>query len=136
VKETRHACKLGKIKHSPPGPQVLKYYAYLLRRSCSIITQLCTGHVGLNGFLHHINVVESPLCPHCHTHKIVEHFLLQCRQFTDKHHQLHITLHKSPDLCMLLGDPKNIYPLLTFVHATEHFPTYRNHYDATTEMSA
>jgi ribonuclease HI len=51
-------------KTAPSG----KYLALLKgidRRQASILTQLRTGHIGLNKHLFRIRKVESPVCPHC-----------------------------------------------------------------------
>ncbi|KAF8580770.1 hypothetical protein K439DRAFT_1266919, partial [Ramaria rubella] len=70
-----------KFDMTPPPHKVLKFYKDIPRHSCSIITQLHTGHAGLNGFLHKFKAVKWPLCPLCDVREDVEHFLLQCRHF-------------------------------------------------------
>ncbi|KIJ25198.1 hypothetical protein M422DRAFT_108546, partial [Sphaerobolus stellatus SS14] len=65
----------------PPSRHVLKFYKDLPRRSCSIITQLRTGFIGLNSYLYKVKAVDSPKCPHCQVTESVTHFLLHCRRY-------------------------------------------------------
>ncbi|KAJ6481112.1 hypothetical protein C8R45DRAFT_801069, partial [Mycena sanguinolenta] len=42
------------------------------------LTQLRTGHIGLNAYLHRFKLAPSPLCQHCTVPESVPHFLLIC----------------------------------------------------------
>ncbi|KAF8989956.1 hypothetical protein BDQ17DRAFT_1256338, partial [Cyathus striatus] len=87
------------------------------------ITQLTTGHVALNTYLHRIGKVESPLCEKCDTHspETVDHFLLRCTAFL-QHRKLllaqcaprrqHLSLRR------ILSNAKNLAALATYVNAT------------------
>lgn len=130
-RNTKRAKHMSKFDRSPPGKRTLQFYANLPRRSCSILTQLRTGHIGLNRFLFRINAVTSPLCALCRTPETVDHFILHCRRFTKERHVLRKTLKKSLNLHMLLGKPKHVTKLLRYVHSTERFPAYHDYYDAT-----
>ncbi|KAJ6554261.1 hypothetical protein B0H19DRAFT_874110, partial [Mycena capillaripes] len=48
-----------------PSKVLEKMFAGLSRPQCSVLTQLCTGHIGLNTYLHRFRLAPSPLCPHC-----------------------------------------------------------------------
>ncbi|KAJ7727140.1 hypothetical protein DFH07DRAFT_722189, partial [Mycena maculata] len=69
------------IDKSPPTARVLNLYKDRSRAEASIITQLRTGHVGLNAPLHCIKVVDSPMCTRCGVPETVSHYLLVCRRF-------------------------------------------------------
>jgi hypothetical protein len=131
---SRRAHHQSKFDKSPPGARVLKLYQGLPRRSCSILTQLCTGFVGLNKYLTAIGAVDSPLCPKCHVPESVEHFLLHCCHFVEERHSLRLALGHSCQrltLSSAIAAHKNITPLLRYVHATERFPMFIDYYDDT-----
>ncbi|KAF8580662.1 hypothetical protein K439DRAFT_1356493 [Ramaria rubella] len=122
---------MSKFDKNPPGHWILKFYRDLPCRSCSLITQLRTGHASLNGFLHHINVVDSAMCPPCHPKETVEHYLLHCHRYTTHRHILCNTLgHDSFTLSNLLANPDHTKPLLAFVHATTQFAHYIDFVDS------
>ncbi|KIJ31117.1 hypothetical protein M422DRAFT_110297, partial [Sphaerobolus stellatus SS14] len=52
----------------------------------SIITQLRTDFIGLNGYLHKIKAIDSPKCPHCQVEETVAHYLLQCKHYNQQRH--------------------------------------------------
>lgn len=76
--DSPRAAKLQHFDRAPPAKRVLKLYAELPRRDASLLTQLRTGHVGLNQFLQCISTVDSPLCIRCNTDETVRHYLLNC----------------------------------------------------------
>ncbi|KAJ7314508.1 hypothetical protein DFH08DRAFT_620281, partial [Mycena albidolilacea] len=55
-----------------------KMYEGLSRPQCSVLTQLHTGLIGLNAYLHCFKLTPSPLCLHCDVPESVPHFLLGC----------------------------------------------------------
>ncbi|KAF9512957.1 hypothetical protein BS47DRAFT_1279156, partial [Hydnum rufescens UP504] len=54
--------RMAKIDRGGPVNAHRKIFKLVCRRQCSVITQLCSGHVGLNTYLHRIQAVNSPLC--------------------------------------------------------------------------
>jgi len=64
-KDAPRRTKMARFDKSAPTKRILKLYDDLPRRSCSIFTQLRTGHIGLNKFLYRIGAVDSPLCARC-----------------------------------------------------------------------
>ena len=46
----------------------------------SIISQLRTGYVALNGYLHKCNIIDSDIY-RCGAKETVSHFLLECNEF-------------------------------------------------------
>ncbi|KAF7372603.1 hypothetical protein MVEN_00123200 [Mycena venus] len=62
-----------------PSKAVVRMYSNLSCPGCSVLTQLRTGHIGLNAYLHRFHLAPSPLCPHCASApESVPHFLLAC----------------------------------------------------------
>ncbi|KAJ7311621.1 hypothetical protein DFH08DRAFT_717948 [Mycena albidolilacea] len=56
-------------------------YTDLSRMQCSVLTQLCMAHVGLNAFLYRFHLALSPECPLCLVPETVTHYLLACPWF-------------------------------------------------------
>ncbi|KAK7043510.1 hypothetical protein R3P38DRAFT_2510195, partial [Favolaschia claudopus] len=126
--ESRAGQRIAAFDKTPPGRSTLRWYEDLHRGGCSIITQLRTGHTGLNAYLARFGAVDSPLCHTCGEPETVRHYLLTCRRFSTERDDLRRALHSSgrqkPDIKTLLGRPKNKKHLLKFVSATERFPRY------------
>jgi hypothetical protein len=92
----------------------------LSRKGTSIWTQLKTGHVSLNKYLHRIKVVNSPKCAKCKTYdESVEHFLLHCKAYK----QERITMKRkvkggTKDIGKLLGNQHNAKSVVDYVVET------------------
>jgi hypothetical protein len=69
------------LDKTPPSQRTLRWYEDLHRGQCSIITQMRTGHVGLNASLARFGAVDSGLCQTCREPETINHFLLTCRRF-------------------------------------------------------
>lgn len=93
----------------------------LTRPQTSIIMQLRTGHIPLNGYLHRIRKAESPDCPHCPgIAETVQHYLLECNAYERPRHALRRTLGRTAnDLSTLLCD--RVRETLKYVHHTKRF---------------
>ncbi|KAJ7153127.1 hypothetical protein C8R43DRAFT_821296, partial [Mycena crocata] len=52
----------------------------LSRTQCSILTQLCTGHVGLNAYLARFGAVDSNLRSTCREPETVNHYIFTCQR--------------------------------------------------------
>ncbi|KZV78533.1 hypothetical protein EXIGLDRAFT_564938, partial [Exidia glandulosa HHB12029] len=61
-----------------PDAHIWRLYKGLPHRAASILTQLQTGHVVLNGFLARIKIEPSSRCLVCHVPETAPHFLLHC----------------------------------------------------------
>jgi hypothetical protein len=70
--------RLSLLGDTTPIPRM---YDYLSRPQCSVLTQLRTGHIGLNAYLHRFAIALSSQCPLCATPETVPHFLLLCPAF-------------------------------------------------------
>lgn len=58
------------------------------RENASILAQRRTGHARLNGFLHRIGQSESNQCACGIERETVQHFLLQCAQWSEQRRTL------------------------------------------------
>ncbi|KAJ7156482.1 hypothetical protein C8R43DRAFT_818576, partial [Mycena crocata] len=89
------------------------------------LTQLRTGHVGLNAYLARFGAVDSALCSTCREPETVNHYLLTCRRFSRERDALRRALfadERQPlNKKTLLGTPKNRSKLLQYVANTERF---------------
>ncbi|KAJ6479687.1 hypothetical protein C8R45DRAFT_805059, partial [Mycena sanguinolenta] len=56
------------------------------------LTQLQTGHIGLNAHLHRFSAVPSSLCSHCAVPETVPHYLLSCQAYRRQRLQLIVRL--------------------------------------------
>lgn len=109
------------IDKSAPSKKYLKLTRDLRRGQASLLTQLRTGHIGLNQHLFRIKRSDTPSCPHCRgiTPETVRHFIFDCPHYRRARHDLQRTLRrKAGHLSYLLSHPDAIIPLLKYVHAT------------------
>ena len=74
--------RMAKIDKDMPSAQTVKMLRKLPRRASSILTQLRTGHVGLNVFLKKIKAVDSALCARCGHPETVAHYIFHCQRYT------------------------------------------------------
>ncbi|KAI5832199.1 hypothetical protein K523DRAFT_235722, partial [Schizophyllum commune Tattone D] len=89
------------------------------------ITQLRSGHVGLNALLARIKAITSSLCPLCGVPITVDRYLFSCRRFVQKRHDLCCAVRgKYLTRKVLLGNVQLCAALLAFVHATGRFSSY------------
>jgi len=93
------------------------------KKMASLIFQLRSGHVPLNGYLFRFKKTESARCPACGDPKeTVEHFLLRCPAYAHERWTIREFINEGiPKAEKLLSDPKAIFPLINFIHATGRF---------------
>ena len=100
------------------------------RRSNSLITQIRTGHIGLNAYLYRINATESPLCATCLAPESPYHFLLVCRRYITQRHLLRSALasEKLPlSLTTLFAhSSQRARSLLAYIRSTNRIPDYHD----------
>ncbi|KAI0715447.1 hypothetical protein C8T65DRAFT_561140, partial [Cerioporus squamosus] len=85
------------------------------------LTQLHSGHVGLNAFLAKIRALDSDLCLTCHTPETVAHDMLSCRRFVAAHHKLRVAVGGPLSLRSTLGNPDARAAVLAYVKSTGRF---------------
>ncbi len=122
-RQSPQARNLKAMGLQPPMNWIHLLYAGRSRAECAILTQLHTGHVPLNAFLHRIARADSPLCTYCHVPETVDHYLLCCRRYTAQwarlktaHHSGRIGLH------LLLSPGRKVGALLEYLRTTRRFP--------------
>ena len=115
--------KASKIDSSFPFQKFRKSAAGLSRAQTSILTQLRTGHIALNGYLARIHRADSPLCPSCDTAvEVVHHYLFDCPAYRNEHHLLSQVLgRKARSLRYLLGNAVGMRELLRYIGRTKRF---------------
>ncbi|KAF7372169.1 hypothetical protein MVEN_00076000 [Mycena venus] len=108
-----------------PSKAVARPYSELSRPRGSILTQLRTGHIGLNAYLHRFNLTPSPNCHHCGVPESVPHFLLICPAY-HAHRLCLISRLGTARLSLrcLISTKADPGPVLAFVHNTGRFPLY------------
>ena len=75
----RHA---KRVDAALPGKHTRQLYDRLSWKEASVLAQLRTGMVRLNGYLYRINVAQTDQCACGQAREIVEHFLFRCRKWT------------------------------------------------------
>ena len=111
--------------NTTPRKAVSRAYSDLSRLQCSILTQLRTGHIGFNAYLHRFKLAPSPLCLHCAVPESVPHFLLACPVY--RPHRLRLISRLGTarlSLRRLLSSKSEPGPVLAFVCDTGRFPRY------------
>jgi ribonuclease HI len=108
-----------------PSNKYLKLMMHQTRRQSSLLIRLRSGHGPLNRHLWSIKCSETPGCAACgdREEETVRHFLLECPAYEDARRQLRNALgpRKSSDPRFLLGDPKALDHLYTYVDRTKRF---------------
>jgi ribonuclease HI len=116
---TKQMTRQQKFDKQPPGNHVLKFYKGRTRKECSIITQLRSGHVALNKYLHRIKATDSPNCIRCNQPETVEHYLTKCKRYIEPRKHLRESIKGIFNLTSLLGDHSNTDALLKYVKDTD-----------------
>ena len=84
-----------------------------------MITQLRTGHCGLNHYLHRFGINESPFCECGYGKETVEHFLLECRKYKEQRKKLREAAGTgNMKVGILLGDPSKIRHTMAYIKET------------------
>ncbi len=116
---------------SAPAQQAARRYRKLAtslpRKITSILTQLRTGHIGLNRHLFNIRCIESPACPNCsHPNESVHHYLIRCPTFQNKRETLQRSTGISGTMLtakQILSKRKNLPHLIQYLNDTRRFET-------------
>jgi len=117
--EKTTATKHTQARQAQTGTQL---HSSLTRKQGATLTQLRTGHCGLNQYLHRFNIIDDPQCECGHRNETVQHFLLDCR----KHENVRKELCKNVGwrnmrVKNLLGDPKIVKETIEYVEKTGRF---------------
>jgi len=108
------------IDPSAPSSRFQKITASLPHHHSSLLIQLHTGHLPLNGHLHKIGKAKSPKCPACPTrNENIHHFILMCPRFERQRRILERKLGQSSrSLSFLFSNPKAFPALFNYVNST------------------
>jgi hypothetical protein len=120
----RHT-RISTFDDATPSKALERMYVGLSRPQCSVLTQLCMGHIGLNTYLHRFKLTLSPLCPHCNVPESAPHLLPTCP--AHRVARLHLILRVKTtclSLRTLLSSKNDAAPVLSFVQATGCLPRY------------
>jgi len=91
----------------------------LTRKQGATLTQLRTGHYGLNQYLHGFNIIDDPHCECGHGIETVKHFLLDCRMHENATKELRETVGwRNMRVQTLLGDLKLVNDTMEYVEKT------------------
>jgi hypothetical protein len=116
---------LSLLGDTTPSIAIPRMYDDLSRPQCSVISQLRTGHIGVNAYLHRFNLAPSPTCSLCAAPETVAHFLLSCPKSRRERLKLMVKLGTARlSLKLLLGLKAELEPVLAYVRATERLPRY------------
>lgn len=111
--------RYARFDSTPPSKAVLRMYAGLKRAQAAVLTQLRTGHVALNGYLHRIRALDSRNCIVCHEPDTVDHYLLRCSRFRAPRQVLRRQLRgQLLSTKSLLGVRKNLPALMAYIQDT------------------
>jgi ribonuclease HI len=117
--------RLALYDDTAPSKSIARMYEDLTRPQCSILTQLRTGHIGLNTHLHRFGAALSPTCAHCSALETVPHFLLACPAHRRQRLQLIIRLGTARlTMKRLLAVKSDHKTVLVFVRDTHRLPHY------------
>ena len=122
TKTGKHLRRIAKRNDVNQG---LKLYSNIEgRQICTTITQLRTGHCGLNSYLYRFRKSASPYCKCGYGKETVEHFLLECVQYRKQRKVLRRNVRwNNMKIKKLLGDIKLIKHTVEYVRATKRLDT-------------
>ena len=115
--------KLAKIDPTMPSNKYQKLIAEYGRAQASLVTQIRTRYMPLNAYLHCINKINSPLCPHCGLDsESMHHFLFDCQAWRAECWCIGKALGcKAKSLQHVLSSARGIDELLRFLVRMEWF---------------
>ncbi|KAF7350204.1 hypothetical protein MVEN_01323400 [Mycena venus] len=117
--------RLALYDSTTPSNIIARMYDDLSRPQCSIVTQLRTGHIGLNAYLHRFTLALSPCCALCAVPETVPHFLLLCPAYRRQRLELIMRLGTARlTLKLLLAAKSDHKPVLAYIRSTNRFPLY------------
>jgi len=93
----------------------------LSKNRASLITQLRTGHIGLNRHLHKMGRADTPFCPHCPTsEETVDHFVIQCPKYDQFRGEMRqLGQREACTLATFIGQAKYFPLLLRYIQNTD-----------------
>ena len=90
---------------------------------CSLLIQLCSGHIPLNAHLFHLSCFETDKCQACHTRcgtssrETITYFLFECPAYQDERHHLDATLgQQNRNLNIIMSKEAHVQELLQYTY--------------------
>jgi ribonuclease HI len=120
--------RVEKLDENFPFDKHRKLIEQLTRIQSSLIFQIRSNHLPLNGYLHRIGKITSKRCDQCWRRRRVDspetitHFLFECPSYDCERHDLDAKLGRSSrDLKTILADPDKARDLLSYIGRTRRF---------------
>jgi len=115
--------RMSKFEPKAPSSEFRNASKTLKRAEVSIMTQLRTGHVPLQSYLHRFKLEESPICPSCRKEpETVTHYLKFCESHKEARREMRRELGRDVEVGLeLLGGKKHIRTILRYVKRTGRF---------------
>ena len=115
--------RIKSINPSFPSMRFIMATLGLNWKHTSTLTQLCTDHILLNGYLCWINKTVSPNCPNClGVTENMNHYLFFCHKYNLQRHKLILTLKHKPFIKkFILTDKSTIWHTLNYINETRRF---------------
>ena len=114
-----------------PDEKHLQTYRNVPKPLTSLVTQMRTGKIGLNAYLHRNKVpgFDSPKCDRCEglEDQTVSHILLSCTAFTGLREEWRqVIQNPTTDLTKILNDPSIVIPTASFLLSTKTLMPFRH----------
>ena len=122
-KKSKRYKRIKAINPSFPSLKFIKATKEVNCKQISILTQICTGHIPLNGHLHQINKSNTPYCTHCpNITEDVLHLLFHCNKYTTQRQRLILAVErKAFNTQHILSNPAAICHTLNYINSTGRF---------------
>ena len=119
-KRSKRYKRIKSIDPSLPSSKFISATKELNRNQISVLTQLRTGHIPLNGHLYRINRAETPSCAHCPNQtEDVNHLLFHCNKYATQRHRFTLAVEcKAFHTQHILSNPAAIRHTLNFINST------------------
>jgi hypothetical protein len=121
--------KMAELDSTTPSKNFLSTISNgkLTQQASSLLTQLCIGHIPLNGYLYRFKLVDSPRCLACGaTTETIPHFLLICPSYAHECWPLSRKIGKTPTVKDFMDDCNALH-LFNYIEAIgcfNHTGTY------------
>lgn len=115
-----HPDDLKRLGHEPQQTKHVKHLSELNKHAVAAITQLRSGHIHLNHYLHKYDQLGDPSCVCQEGIETVEHYLFTCNKYTEERQQLEEDL-KALNLPLntsILTKPKAFTAIATYCDST------------------
>ena len=119
-KRSKRYKRIKPIDPSLPSSRFISTTKELSRKQTSVLTQLRTGHIPLNGHLYRINKSASPNCVHCpNLTEDIPHLLFHCNKYATQRQRFILAVErKAFHTQHILSDPSTIRHTLNFINST------------------